>query len=148
MADSPWRGCHYRAESKFPQGQGIHRSSLGANPALSQVLPRFTKTHLCPTIKLSPLTTKQKKDPLPMISTTTAISRRQQIATQFTGGIAIAFLAIATLFVAPAVLRADPVTGAIFTSKIGCADVNDNTSYGAKSEVYINGGPAHPGAAR
>jgi hypothetical protein len=44
-----------------------------------------------------------------MISTTTAIWRRPQIATtQFTGGIAIAFLAIAAVFIAPTVLRADP----------------------------------------
>jgi hypothetical protein len=82
-----------------------------------------------------------------MISTTTAILRRQQIATQFTGGIAIAFLAIAAIFAAPTVLRADPpLPGAVFTTDSTCSGVDLNI-YGAKTDVYINGGPAHPGAA-
>src|SRR5205085_1645519 len=112
------------------------------------VLPRFAKTHLCPTIKLSPLTTKQKKEPpYQMTSTTTAIWRRQPIATQFTGGIAIAFLAIAAVFVAPTVLRADPpLPGAVFTTDINCQGVDLNI-YGSKADVYLNGGPSHPGAA-
>jgi hypothetical protein len=81
-----------------------------------------------------------------MISTTIATCRRQQIATQFTGGIAIAFLAIAAIFVAPTVLRAEPLPGAVFTTTIGCPGVDQNI-YGSKGDVYINGGPAHPGAA-
>ena len=82
-----------------------------------------------------------------MISTTTAICRRQQIATQFTGGIAIAFLAVAAVFVAPTVLRAaPPLPGAIFTTDVGCNGVDLNI-YGDKHDVYLNGGPSHPGAA-
>jgi len=82
-----------------------------------------------------------------MISTTTAISCRQPIATQFTGGIAIALLAIAALFVAPTVLRADPpLPGAVFITDSGCTGVNLNI-YGSKGDVYLDGGPAHPGAA-
>jgi len=83
-----------------------------------------------------------------MISTTTAIWRRPQIATtQFTGGIAIAFLAIAAVFIAPTVLRADPpLPGAVFTTDSTCSGVDLNI-YGSKDAVYINGGPAHPGAA-
>jgi hypothetical protein len=82
-----------------------------------------------------------------MISTITAICRRQQIANQFTGGIAIAFLAIATLFVAPTVLRAaPPLPGAIFTTNSDCSGVDLNI-YASKGDVFLNGGPAHPGAA-
>ena len=82
-----------------------------------------------------------------MTSTTTAIWRRQPIATQFTGGIAIAFLAIAAVFVAPTVLRADPpLPGAVFTTDSNCQGVDLNI-YGSKADVYLNGGPSHPGAA-
>jgi hypothetical protein len=63
------------------------------------------------------------------------------------GGIALAAVAFATLFLAPCVLRADPpLTGAIFTTDSTCTGVNLN-SYPDKDEVYIDGGPAHPGAA-
>ena len=83
-----------------------------------------------------------------MTSTTTAIWRRHQIATtQFTSGIAIAFLAIAAIFVAPTVLRAaPPLPGAVFTTDSTCSGVDLNI-YGSKDAVYITGGPAHPGAA-
>jgi hypothetical protein len=82
-----------------------------------------------------------------MRTTTNAICRRQQIATQFTGGIAIAFLAIAVLFIAPTVLRAaQPLPGAVFTTDSTCTGVDLNI-YASKDAVYINGGPAHPGAA-
>jgi hypothetical protein len=82
-----------------------------------------------------------------MILTITAICRRPQIANQFSGGIAIAFLAIAALFVAPTVLRAaPPLPGAVFTTDSTCSGVDLNI-YGAKSDVYLNGGPSHPGAA-
>jgi hypothetical protein len=82
-----------------------------------------------------------------MISTTTAIWRRQPIATQFTDGIAIAFLAIAAIFLAPTVLRADPpLPGAVFTTNSNCSGVDLNI-YASKGDVYLNGGPAHPGAA-
>ena len=82
-----------------------------------------------------------------MTSTTTAIWRRQPIATQFTGGIAIAFLAIAAVFIAPTVLRAaPPLPGAVFTTDAGCTGVDLNI-YGDKHDVYLDGGPSHPGAA-
>src|SRR5438477_13196451 len=81
-----------------------------------------------------------------MMSTTTAISR-QPIATQFTGGITIAFLAIAAVFIAPTVLRAaPPLPGAVFTTDAGCTGVDLNI-YGDKHDVYLDGGPSHPGAA-
>src|SRR5439155_1281787 len=150
--DSPWRGCHYRAESKFPQGRrGVHRSSLGANQALNQGAAPIRKNapvshnQTFPNLKLVP-NNKTKENPLPMISTTTAISRRQQIATQFTGGIAIAFLAIAAVFIAPTALHAAPLPGAIFTTDSICSGVDLNI-YGAKADVYLDGGPSHPGAA-
>lgn len=61
--------------------------------------------------------------------------------------IAIAALAFAGLFVAPNTLRADPpLPGAIFTTDSTCTEVNVN-SYADKDDVYIDGGPAHPGAA-
>jgi hypothetical protein len=63
------------------------------------------------------------------------------------GGIAIAALAFAALFLAPCALRADPsLSGAIFTTDSTCTEVNVN-SYADKDDVYIDGGPAHPGAA-
>src|SRR5262249_24317779 len=44
-------------------------------------------------------------------------------------------------------LRADPpLPGAIFTTNAGCTGVNLNI-YDAKADVYLNGGPEHPGAA-
>jgi hypothetical protein len=39
-----------------------------------------------------------------------------------------------------------PLPGAIFTTDIGCSGVDLNI-YGAKTDVYLNGGPKHPGAA-
>jgi hypothetical protein len=39
-----------------------------------------------------------------------------------------------------------PVSGAVFTTDVGCTGVNLNI-YTAKSDVYLDGGPAHPGAA-
>ena len=43
-------------------------------------------------------------------------------------------------------LDADPLPGAIFTTDQPCAG-NDLNIYNLKSDVYIDGGPAHPGAA-
>lgn len=54
---------------------------------------------------------------------------------------------IAGLFLAPSALRADPpLSGAIFTTDSTCTDVNDNI-FDNKEDVYIDGGPAHHGAA-
>src|SRR5437763_15237006 len=81
-----------------------------------------------------------------MISTITAIWRRPQIANQFTGGIAIAFLAIAAIFVAPTVLRAaPPLPGAVFTTDSTCSGVDLNI-YGLLHDVYLACMPSHAGA--
>src|SRR5207249_11449733 len=39
-----------------------------------------------------------------------------------------------------------PVSGAIFTTNSTCTGVNLNI-YASKDDVYLDGGPAHPGAA-
>src|SRR4051812_34497875 len=39
-----------------------------------------------------------------------------------------------------------PLPGAIFTTDVACSGVDLNI-YGAKADVYLNGGPKHPGAA-
>jgi hypothetical protein len=39
-----------------------------------------------------------------------------------------------------------PLSGAIFTTDVACSGVDLNI-YGAKTDVYLNGGPKHPGAA-
>jgi hypothetical protein len=41
---------------------------------------------------------------------------------------------------------APPVPGAIFTTNSGCTNVNQNI-FEAKADVYLDGGPTHPGAA-
>ena len=54
---------------------------------------------------------------------------------------------VAGLFLAPTALRADSsLPGAIFSTDSTCTDVNLNI-FGSKEDVYIDGGPAHPGAA-
>ena len=54
---------------------------------------------------------------------------------------------LAILFAAATSLRADPpLPGAIFTTDSACSGVNLNI-YGNKLDVYIDGGPAHPGSA-
>lgn len=58
-------------------------------------------------------------------------------------------LLIASSLLAVAVmptLAAPPVKGAIFTTDSACARVNAN-QYQSKDNVYLNGGPAKPGAA-
>ena len=39
-----------------------------------------------------------------------------------------------------------PVSGAIFTTDLGCTGVNINI-FQSKDDVYLDGGPAHVGAA-
>lgn len=46
----------------------------------------------------------------------------------------------------PATLAAQPLPGAIFTTDSTCSGVNLNI-FGSREDVYLNGGPAHPGAA-
>jgi hypothetical protein len=54
---------------------------------------------------------------------------------------------LAILFAASTSLQAaPPLPGAVFTTDSTCSGVDLNI-YGAKSEVYLDGGPSHPGAA-
>src|SRR6266513_3566284 len=56
----------------------------------------------------------------------------------------IAFIAV---LIFCTILRADqPLPGAIFTTDSTCTEVNVNI-FDSKSDVYLDGGPAHPGAA-
>ena len=50
------------------------------------------------------------------------------------------------LFCVPGVALSAPLPGAIFTTDSICSGVDLNI-YGSKDDVYLNGGPAHPGAA-
>jgi len=60
---------------------------------------------------------------------------------------AFAVLALAGFFLAPSLLQADPpLPGAIFTTDSTCTAVNQNI-FDDKDDVYIDGGPSHPGAA-
>src|SRR5512133_500155 len=45
-----------------------------------------------------------------------------------------------------AALSTTPVSGAIFTTDSACTGTNVNI-FGSKADVYVDGGPAHPGAA-
>jgi hypothetical protein len=61
--------------------------------------------------------------------------------------LALATMALAIIpGVASAAPRTDPLPGAIFTTDIGCTGVDLN-SYSSKDDVYLDGGPKHPGAA-
>src|SRR5437667_4671788 len=51
-----------------------------------------------------------------------------------------------SMFLVPIGMSAPPVSGAIFTTDSTCTGVNLNI-YGSKDDVYLDGGPAHPGAA-
>jgi hypothetical protein len=63
------------------------------------------------------------------------------------GAITIAVAAFAGLILVPSSLRADPpLPGAIFTTDSTCTAVNQN-AFDDKDDVFIDGGPAHPGAA-
>ena len=46
----------------------------------------------------------------------------------------------------PSFTAGPPVAGAVFTTDVTCTGVNLNI-YGDKGDVYLDGGPAHPGAA-
>src|SRR5262245_47697417 len=59
----------------------------------------------------------------------------------------IRFLAGFTLTLAAMpLLAAAPLPGAIFTTDVGCHGTDLNI-YGSKGDVFVDGGPAHPGAA-
>lgn len=55
-------------------------------------------------------------------------------------------LAVAVLVSGAGVVSAAPVSGAIFTTEAGCDGTNVNI-FDAKGDVYLDGGPGHPGAA-
>jgi hypothetical protein len=59
--------------------------------------------------------------------------------------IALAAFALLTL-AATSALMAPPLPGAIFSTDAGCTGVDLNI-YASKDAVYLDGGPAHPGAA-
>jgi len=62
-------------------------------------------------------------------------------------GAALAAFALTGLVFTPSVLRAaPPISGAIFTTDSTCTEVNVNI-YEHKADVYIDGGPEHPGSA-
>src|SRR5947199_6084464 len=57
----------------------------------------------------------------------------------------IACIAVMAMLFVPIGMSA-PVSGAIFTTSSTCTGVNLNI-YASKDDVYLDGGPAHPGAA-
>ena len=60
--------------------------------------------------------------------------------------IAVVAAVVAGSFLAASSLRAAPMPGAIFTTDSTCTEVNVNI-YDHKGDVYIDGGPDHPGSA-
>jgi hypothetical protein len=62
----------------------------------------------------------------------------------------LVFLVVVAAFMALAISgtasAAPPLSGAIFTTNLGCTGVDLNI-YDAKGDVYVDGGPAHTGAA-
>jgi hypothetical protein len=60
--------------------------------------------------------------------------------------IAVVMLTLAATLGLAASATAAPVSGAIFTTDITCTGVNLNI-YADKGDVYLDGGPSHPGAA-
>jgi hypothetical protein len=59
---------------------------------------------------------------------------------------ALALPAIVGMFAANTALAAPPLPGAIFTTDAGCGGVNINI-FASKAAVFLDGGPAHVGAA-
>jgi len=53
---------------------------------------------------------------------------------------------LATAILAPSAGPALALTGAVYTSNFDGSIINDNTGYGAKSEVYLTGGPCNGGS--
>ena len=68
------------------------------------------------------------------------------IKTNYATGIAALALLSLSLIVSTALQADAPLPGAIFTTDSTCSGVDLNI-YGSKSDVYVDGGPAHPGAA-
>src|SRR6185436_8119081 len=79
---------------------------------------------------------------------TTNMNSRSHRSRFFTSRITfIALAAFALLMItAASAFMAPPTSGAIFTTDAGCTGVNINI-YPSKDAVWLDGGPAHPGAA-
>jgi len=60
--------------------------------------------------------------------------------------LALCIITLAGCFHCGNIFAAPPLPGAIFTTDSTCTGVNVNI-YGSKADVYLNGGPSHPGAA-
>src|SRR5215212_4228666 len=60
--------------------------------------------------------------------------------------VAIAVVALIVITTTAAFVASAPLPGAIFTTDVGCTGVDLNI-YTSKDAVYVDGGPAHPGAA-
>src|SRR4029079_14028930 len=72
-------------------------------------------------------------------------SRRSRVLTSRIMFIAVAALALLTIATTSAFM-APPLNGAIFTTVGSCNGTNINI-FTDKNDVYLDGGPAHPGAA-
>src|SRR5881296_1084612 len=68
------------------------------------------------------------------------------IKTNYATGIGALTLLFLSLIVSTALQADPPLPGAIFTTDSTCNGVDLNI-YSAKGDVYLDGGPAHPGAA-
>src|SRR5215217_1403779 len=60
--------------------------------------------------------------------------------------VAVAVVALIVITTTAAFVASAPLPGAIFTTDVGCSGVDLNI-YTSKDAVYVDGGPAHPGAA-
>jgi hypothetical protein len=70
-------------------------------------------------------------------------SHTKQLIFQFS---VVFALALSGLMLLHRVQAFVPTSGAIFTTNVGCGGININI-YASKDDVYLNGGPTHPGAA-
>src|ERR1043165_2657068 len=75
----------------------------------------------------------------------TTNSYRKISARRVISAAAVVFVLL-VLSTSMAYMAGQPLPGAIFTTDAGCTGVNLNI-YGSKDAVYLDGGPAHPGAA-
>jgi hypothetical protein len=61
-------------------------------------------------------------------------------------GTSVFLAAVAVIWSGPTATAYAPLSGAIFTTDVGCDGTNINI-FSSKDAVYLDGGPAHPGAA-
>src|SRR3982751_3177424 len=72
---------------------------------------------------------------------------RRRTVTQSPSRLQLASTVLAVLLpIAMATAAQAQVSGAIFTTNAACSGTNVNI-FGAKTDVFLDGGPAHPGAA-